>query len=88
MPQAEDTSAPGDIPDGLDNKQGGEPAVRVEHRPHLHDRLAAGRTHVEVDNMDMTSTPLVACIVARYLARPREGHRLVDPVGRPTDPRQ
>ena len=62
--EAEDTSAPGDIPDGLDNKQGGGPAARVEH-PHLRDRLAAGRTHVEVDNMDMTSSPLVACIVAR-----------------------
>jgi hypothetical protein len=87
MPQEEeDTSAPGDIPDGLDNKQGD--AARVKYRPHLHDRLAAGRTHVEVDNMDMASTPLVACIVARYLARPREGDRLVDPMGLPMGPRQ
>ena len=63
--EGEDTSAPGDIPDGLDNKRGGGLAARVDHRPHLHDRLGAGRIHVEVDNMDMTSTPLVACIVAR-----------------------
>ena len=65
MSQEEDRPAPADIPDGLGNKQGGL-AARVEHRPHLHDRLAAaGRIRVEVDNMDMTSNPLVACIVAR-----------------------
>lgn len=62
--EGEDTSAPGDIPDGLDNKRGGGLAARVDRRPHLHDRLGAGRIHVE-DNMDMTSTPLVACIVVR-----------------------
>ena len=62
--EAVDRSAPGGIPDGLDNKWGG-PAARVGHRLHLHDRLAAGRIHVEVDNMGMTSTPLVACIVPR-----------------------
>jgi hypothetical protein len=55
--EAEDTSTPGDISDGLDNKWGGGLAARVDHRPHLHDRLAAGCIHVEVDNMDMTSTP-------------------------------
>ena len=89
MPQeVEDTSALGDIPDGLDNKGGGL-VVHVGHRPHLHDRLvAAGHTHVKVDNMDMTSNPLVACIVARWLAQPREGHRLVDLMGPPTDPLQ
>jgi hypothetical protein len=56
----------GSYPDGLDNKQGGGVVARVGHRPHLHGRLAAaGCIHVEVDNMDMTSTPLVACIVPR-----------------------
>ena len=31
--EVEDTSAPGDIPDGLDNKWGGGLAARVDHRP-------------------------------------------------------
>jgi hypothetical protein len=60
----EGTSASAGIPGGLDNRQDGGAAARAEHRPHSRDRpVVVERTQAEVDNMDMASIPLVACIV-------------------------
>jgi len=89
MPREEDRLAPRGIPGGLDNMLGGGAVARAKCCPRLQGRLEVmEHSQLGEDNMDTASSPPVGGTVAEWVARPREGHRLSDPMGLPTSPRR